>query len=169
MSSPQHLMGLWGTTWHYGNEKRENHQSGITIWLYIYIYTYYIYGYMVITQENEILPTIPPIFMGYNGIYTNKMWINGIKKNNHSMILWGYNGIAPTIWFGWVQKRGAAVLLPHFYGEDEDKPLDCGVTNTESQSSVEGIFCCLRKQTVSTSHWVARSQTWQTDSILLNQ
>ena len=136
---------------------------------FIYIYTYYIYGYLVITQENEILPTIPPIFMGYNGIYTNKMWINGIKKNNHSMILWGYNGIAPTIWFGWVQKRGAAVLLPHFYGEDEDKPLDCGVTNTESQSSVEGIFCCLRKQTVSTSHWVARSQTWQTDSILLNQ
>ena len=35
---------------------------------------------MVITQENEIIPTIPPIFMGYNGIYTNKMWINGIKK-----------------------------------------------------------------------------------------
>ena len=36
---------------------------------------------MVITQENEIIPAIPPIFMGYNGIYTNKMWINGIKKN----------------------------------------------------------------------------------------
>lgn len=41
---------------------------------------------MVITQENEIIPTIPPIFMGYNGIYTKKM-----------VDQWWINGIAPTI------------------------------------------------------------------------